>query len=112
MCDPTRLELGTNNGDGKFSAGNLKDSSSFAGMHAGGEPSLPPWGTMVSENNRGQWTGLASSENSRNKSYVLAKNKMILPPWDTDIRECGKGPWQDVIPGNMSECGLFPSHIR
>ena len=107
ICDPTRLELGINNGDEEFSAGNLKDSPSFEGMHAGGELSLPPWGTMVSENNRGQWTGLASSENSRNRRYVLAKNKMILPPWDTDIQECGDGPWEDAIPGNMSECGYF-----
>ena len=107
ICDPTRLELGTNNGDEEFSAGNLKDSLSFESMHAGGELSLPPWGTMVSENNREQWTGLASSENSRNRRYVLAKNKMILPPWDTDIQECSDGRWEDAIPGNMSECGYF-----
>ena len=37
ICDPMRLELGTNNGDEEFSAGNLKGSPSFEGMHAGGE---------------------------------------------------------------------------
>ena len=32
MCDPTRLELGTNNGNEEYSAGNLEDSPSFEGV--------------------------------------------------------------------------------
>ena len=112
ICDPTRLELGINNGDEEFSAGNLKDSPSFEGMHAGGELSLPPWGTMVSENNLGQWTGLASSENSRNRRYVLAKNKMIFLHGILTSRNVVTGHGKMRFQVTCQSVAIFSSHIR
>ena len=112
MCDPRSLEFGTNNVDEEYNARNLEDSPSIEGLHTEGELPLPPWGTKVSENDIRQWTGLALSENSRNRRFSIAENKMILSPWGTNILNCGDGPWKDVNPGNMSKCGFFLSHVK
>ena len=85
------------------------DILSIEGLHTGDELSLPPWGDMVGKNDSGQWTELASSENSRNRTFIIAKNKGILPPWGTIMRECSDRRWKDVIPGNTPKCGFFLS---
>ena len=79
ICDPTKVEFGTNNGEDEYNTGNMEDSPSIEGLHTGGELPLPPWRTMESKKDSGQWTGLVSSKNSRNRSFVFAKNRIILP---------------------------------